>query len=105
VLDNPDTYLETSATAMFIRAFAEGIRNGWLPAEEYVDAVRRGWDALTRQVRDDGMVEGIVRGTPIFYSDEEYDSHPVRLNDPRGLGAVLHAAVAVDRLDEWLGEE
>ncbi|HUF09693.1 MAG TPA: glycoside hydrolase family 88 protein [Rhodothermales bacterium] len=105
VLDNPDTYLETSATAMFVRAFAEGIRNGWLPKEAYIEAVRRGWSALGHQVRDDGMVEGIVRGTPIFYSDEEYNRHPTRLNDPRGLGAVLHAAVAVDRLNEWLEEE
>lgn len=104
VLDNPETYLETSATAMFVRAFAEGIRNGWLPREGYLDAVRKGWNALTRQVRDDGMVEGIVRGTPIFYSDAEYERHPTRLNDPRGLGAVLHAAVAMDRMNVWLGE-
>lgn len=99
VLDNPDTYLETSATAMFVRAFAEGIRNGWLPKEEYLEAVRRGWDALARQIRDDGTVEGIVRGTPIFYSDEAYNEHPTRLNDPRGLGAVLYAAAAVQKLN------
>jgi len=105
VLDNPETYLETSATAMFVRAFAEGIRNGWLPKEPYIEAVRKGWSALGHQVRDDGMVEGIVRGTPILYSDEEYNRHPTRLNDPRGLGAVLHAAVAVDRLNEWLEQE
>ncbi len=104
VLDNPDTYLETSATAMFVRAFAEGIRNGWLPKENYLEAVRKGWTALSRQVRDDGFVEGIVRGTPIFYSDDEYNEHPTRLNDPRGLGAVLYAAVSVDRMNRWLAE-
>src|SRR5690606_27417831 len=30
ILDNPDTYLETSATAMFTAAFATGVHNGWL---------------------------------------------------------------------------
>jgi rhamnogalacturonyl hydrolase YesR len=98
VLDNPDTYLETSCTAMFTRAFAEGVRRGWLPAEGFREAAERGWEAITRQVRDDGMVEGIVRGTPIFYSDQEYQDHPTRLNDPRGLGAVLYAASSMHTL-------
>ena len=98
VLDNTDTYLETSCTAMFTRAFAEGIRNGWLPEEGYREAAERGWAAVARQVRPDGMVEGIVRGTPIFYSDDEYQNHPTRLNDPRGLGAVLYAAAAMREL-------
>lgn len=98
VLDNPATYLETSATAMFVRAFAEGVRQGWLPEEPYRAAAERGWAAVARQVRPDGRVEGIVRGTPIFYSDEQYDVHAPRLNDPRGLGAVLYAATAVERM-------
>jgi rhamnogalacturonyl hydrolase YesR len=105
VLDNPDTYLETSATAMFVRAFAEGIRNGWLPRNEYLEATQRGWKAVAGQVRDDGMVEGIVRGTPIFYSDDEYENQPTRLNDPRGLGAVLYAAASMEKLDRWLNDD
>lgn len=98
VLDNPDTYLETSCTAMFTRAFAEGVTRGWLPEEGYLRAAERGWEAIRRQVRPDGQVEGIVRGTPIFYSDQEYQDHPARLNDPRGLGAVLYAAASMHNL-------
>jgi rhamnogalacturonyl hydrolase YesR len=98
VLDNPDTYLETSCTAMFTRAFAEGVTNGWLPEEEFMEAAERGWSAVANQIRPDGRVEGIVRGTPIFYSDMEYNDHPTRLNDPRGLGAVLYAAASIKRL-------
>jgi len=29
ILDEPGTYLESSATAMFICAFSRGLRNGW----------------------------------------------------------------------------
>lgn len=104
VIDNPDTYLETSATAMFVRAFAEGVAHGWLPQEPYADAAERGWTAITGQVREDGQVEGIVRGTPIFYSDQQYDDHGPRLNDPRGLGAVLYAAVAIHELRRTIGD-
>ena len=57
---------------------------------------------MATQVRPDGRVEGIVRGTPIFYSDDAYNDHAPRLNDPRGLGAVLFAAVAMDRLERAL---
>jgi rhamnogalacturonyl hydrolase YesR len=98
VLDDRDTYLDTSATAMFVRAFAEGVRQGWLPRAPYRAAAEKGWAALARQVRADGQVEGIVRGTPILYSDRQYDEHPTRLNDPRGLGAVLYAAAALEKL-------
>ena len=98
VLDNPETYLETSATAMFVRAFADGVRMGWLPEQPFRAAAERGWSAVAERVRHDGRVEGIVRGTPIMFSDQEYDEHPTRLNDPRGLGAVLLAAVAMENL-------
>lgn len=100
VLDNPETFLETTATAAFVRAFAEGIVQGWLPAERYREAVERGWAALARQVRPDGTVEGIVPGTPIYFDDAQYQARGPRLHDPRGLGAVLYAAASVHRLYE-----
>ncbi len=98
ILDNKNTYLETSASAMFIRAFAEGLRNGWLSWDEYGPAFIKGWKAVTNKIPESGLVEGIVKGTPIFFSDEQYDKHPTRLNDPRGLGAVLYMCVSVERL-------
>lgn len=98
VLDQPDTYLETSAAAMFVRAFALGVEHGWLPEAPYRTAALRGWEGVARQVRPDGRVEGIVRGTPLYYGDASYDRQPTRLNDPRGLGAVLYAASAVEPL-------
>ena len=97
VLDNPGTYLETSSTAMFTRAFAEGVLNGWLDDSFAAYAVK-GWKAVHRQIDSTGNVAGIVKGTPILFSDEAYDRQKTRLNDPRGLGAVLYAAIAMDKL-------
>jgi len=96
VLDNPSTYLETSATAMFLRAFAVGIVEGWLDEEQFKEPLERGWVALTKQINESGDVEGIVRGTPIMFSDQEYADWGDRRNDPRGLGALIYAAVAMD---------
>ena len=98
ILDQPDTYLETSATAMFVRAFAAGVANGWLPEEPFAASAERGWAGMTAQISALGDVEGITRGTPIFFGDAQYKVHPTRTNDPRGLGAVLYATVAVDQM-------
>ena len=97
IITDSTTYLETSATAMFVRAFAAGVVNGWLPEKEFRGAALLGWKSLSSQVTKEG-IEGIVRGTPIFMSAEEYANHKVRQNDPRGLGAILWAAMAVEKL-------
>jgi len=98
VLDDPDSYLETSATAMFVRAFAAGVNEGWLDAETYKESAIKGWNSITKQIDENGDIIGIVRGTPILFSDEEYDNWGTRRNDPRGLGALLYAAVEMDKL-------
>lgn len=99
VLDNPGTFLETSSTAMFTRAFAEGILNGWLD-DTFIIPTAKAFRALTQQIDSSGNVAGIVKGTPILFSDGAYDRQKTRLNDPRGLGAVLYAAIAMDKLLE-----
>ncbi|WP_417451571.1 glycoside hydrolase family 88/105 protein [Kordiimonas sp.] len=102
VLDNPDTYLETSASSMFVRAFAEGIRNGWLDRDSFLDATLKGWRSVAAQVDDNGRVHGIVKGTPIFFNDQQYEDQPTRLNDPRGLGAFLYMTSSMHKLLKYI---
>ncbi|MGJ8691401.1 MAG: glycoside hydrolase family 88/105 protein [Thalassotalea sp.] len=98
VLNDNNSYLETSVTAMFVSALATGVQQGWLKADKYRQAAKLGWQGLTSQIDVKGNVSGIVRGTPIFSSSQAYKNHQSRLNDPRGLGAILYAAVAMDKL-------
>ncbi len=99
VLNNDTTYLETSASAMFIAAFAEGLKNDWLfNKAEFRQSTLKGWVALTEQVDDEGNVSGISPETAILYSDEEYENLRPIENDPVGLAAVIYAAIAIDRL-------
>ena len=103
ILDDPATYYETSATAMFIRAFAAGVRYEWYTAETqqtYREAALRAWRALQTQVNEQGEVQGIVRGTPIFQTATEYAKWSARPNDPRGLGALIWAAMAIDEINK-----
>ena len=101
VLNDPESYAESSCTSMFICAFARGVRFGWLPdAEKYAEAALRGWNGLTRQSIDaDGNIYGICRGsgnsfTPRYY---KYDLGWI-LNDTHGIGILLLAGVETGKM-------
>jgi len=100
VLDEPDTFLETSATAMFTFALATGVVEGWLPRAQYEAPVRAAWAGLLRAVREDGTVDGICQGTPVELDVAAYNSRTTFYNesDP-GLGAVFRAAMAMERFN------
>ena len=62
VLDKPDTYLEGSASSMFLYGMAE-CRNLKLFDVPYVDAMRKAWAGLAKTVDPDGRVGGVSAGT------------------------------------------
>lgn len=105
VLDEPDAYLETSCTAMFIYAFARGVRNGWLnDVYTYADSAIRAWEGLTRLSIDaQGNLYGVCRGSGYSHSSlyYKYDLH-TQLNDTHGIGIVMLAGVEMLRLKEWI---
>jgi len=101
VLNDPESYAESSCTSMFICAFARGVRFGWLPdAGKYAEASLRGWNGLTRRSIDaDGNIYGICRGsghsfTPRYY---KYDLGWI-LNDTHGIGILLLAGVETGKM-------
>ncbi|MCK9279505.1 MAG: glycoside hydrolase family 88 protein [Melioribacteraceae bacterium] len=97
VLDNKETFEETSASSMFIMAIARGINNKWLP-ESYKDFAIKGWNAITNRIKVDGTVNGICQGTGIGDNIEFYQTRKTPPSDPRGLGAVLSASVEIQKL-------
>lgn len=97
VLDHPESYEETSCTAMFTLGIARGIQNGWLD-RSYLNRVILGWNAIEDYIEEDGTVNNICRGTGIGTSLKYYMNRPTFQNDPRGLGAVIAAGIEVDKL-------
>ena len=100
-------YLESSASAMFVYSFAKGVRMGYL-GPEYLPAARRGFDGLVAHsvvVRGNGLVDLLhvcrgagLGGTP--YRDgsfEYYIGEPQRMNDMKGYGPFLLAAIELER--------
>jgi len=112
VLDKPGkagNFLEASASAMFVYTLARGVREGYLP-DTYRSVIRSGYSGMQHKFmfvvgRDDYLaISGTVSagglgGNP--YRDGSYayyTGEKVVDNDPKGVGAVLLAAVAVDEL-------
>lgn len=108
--NKPKNYHESSAAAMFVYALAKGVRQGNLP-ERYLKVAERGWAGIKREFIEtlpDGNVDwkGTVSvsglgGNP--YRDGSYDyymSEKVIVNDPKGLGAAIKAAVEMEMLEK-----
>ena len=105
VVDEHDSYPETSCTAMFAYAFARGVQYGWLeqPAP-YVRAVFKAWEAINRISIDRlGNVHGVCRGSEFSFTSDYYKRDLLwNLNDTHGIGIVLLAGVEVQRLTEYM---
>jgi rhamnogalacturonyl hydrolase YesR len=90
LLDKPDSYLESSATAMFTFAVARGVNRGWLtPA--YAPVAQAGWQALRQHIGQDGQIDGICVGTTAAYDAVYYYNRPTALDAMQGYGPTLMA--------------
>lgn len=98
VLDVKGSPKEVSGTAIFIMAFARGIRMGWLDKQTYLPAVMKGWEALKSEVETDGTVHKICMGSMCSTDVNYYNTRPFYDNDTHGLFAVLFACMEVEKL-------
>jgi len=97
VMDRPDSYLETSGTAMFVYAVARAVNEKWIPST-YRSIAIEGWKQLTQKVRPDGGVEDVCIGTGIADNISFYYNRPKVLNDFHVSGAILLAGAEMLRL-------
>jgi rhamnogalacturonyl hydrolase YesR len=91
LLDRNDSYLETSASAMFVYALARGINRGWLDPQAYGGPVSLGWNAVAGQVNPQGQVENTCVGTGMAFDPMFYYYRPVNVLAAHGYGPVLLA--------------
>jgi rhamnogalacturonyl hydrolase YesR len=90
VLDKPESYLESSVTAMYVYTVAKAVNEGWVN-KRFITIAQRGWDALTKKITPDGQVPDICIGTSVEEDISYYFNRPKELNDTHGLGAFLMA--------------
>ncbi len=98
LLDRNDTYLETSATAIYAYCIAHGINTGWLDVKAYGPAALQAWNAVSTQVNPQGQVEGTCVGTGMAFDAAFYYHRPVNKYAAHGYGPVLLAGAEMMRL-------
>jgi rhamnogalacturonyl hydrolase YesR len=91
LLDRPDTYPETSASAIFVYAIARGINRGWIDPLAHGPMVMLGWNAVAKKVNDKGQVEGTCVGTDMGFEPMFYYYRPTSVLAAHGYGPVLLA--------------
>lgn len=107
VLNDHESYPETSCTSMFIYAFSRGIRFGWLKnPEKYVKAIYKAWKGISKtSVDSNGNVYGVCRGSEFSFIADYYKYElGWNLNDTHGTGIVMLAGIEVIRLNKFLAE-
>jgi unsaturated rhamnogalacturonyl hydrolase len=96
MLDRSETFLETSASAMFVYSIAKGINEGWI-SHVYGPVAITGWNALATKVKPDGEVCGIVVGTTFAHDNTYYFNRGTSCNTPF-YGPVMYAGAEIIRL-------
>jgi unsaturated rhamnogalacturonyl hydrolase len=98
LLDKNDSYLETSATAIYTFCMAKAINKGWIDAKANAPTVLLAWNAVSTKVNDKGQVEGTCVGTGMAFDPAFYYYRPVNVFAAHGYGPVLLAGAEIIQL-------
>jgi rhamnogalacturonyl hydrolase YesR len=101
VLDKPQSYLESSVTAMYVYTVAKAVNEGWIN-KRFITIAQRGWDALTKKITANGEIPDICIGTSVEEDISYYFNRPRETNDTHGLGAFLMAGAEMIKAKDKL---
>jgi len=97
LIDHEEAWPESSSSAMFTFALITGVKNGWLEAETYGPAARKGWLAVVGYIDQNNDVTSVCAGTGKFNDLDYYLARPRRTGDLHGQAPILWAASALLR--------
>ncbi len=100
LLNRNDSYLETSASAIFVYGMAHAINKGWVDAKVFGPVASLGWAAIAQKVNTLGQVEGTCVGTGMGFDAAFYYYRPVSVFAAHGYGPVLLAGAEMIELSQ-----
>lgn len=98
LLDRTDSYLETSATAIYAYCIAHACNKGWIDPVTYAPMAMQAWNAVTTKINEKGQVEGTCVGTGMAFDPLFYYYRPVNVFAAHGYGPVLLAGAELYKL-------
>ena len=100
LLDREDSYLETSATAIYSYCIAHACNKGWLNPVTYAPMAMLAWNAVATKVNDKGQVEGTCVGTGMAFDPAFYYHRPVNVFAAHGYGPLILAGAEMYKMAE-----
>jgi rhamnogalacturonyl hydrolase YesR len=100
LIDREDSYLETSATAIYSYCIAHAINRGWINREAHAPMALLAWNAVSTKINERGQVEGTCVGTGMAFDPAFYYYRPVNVYAAHGYGPVILAGAAIYKLIE-----
>ena len=98
LLDRNDTYLETSATAIYTYSIAKAINDGLIDPMAFTPVAILGWNAVATKVNSKGQVEGTCVGTGMAFDPAFYYYRPINVFAAHGYGPVILAGSEIIKL-------
>lgn len=95
LIDYPDSWKETSGTAMFAYGMVIGVRRGILTDPAYTTAYQKAWAALSTYVQPDGKLREVCAGTGQQNNAQFYLNRPRNIGDFHGQAPLLWFAGAL----------
>lgn len=98
LLDKEDSYLETSATAIYSYCIAHACNKGWIDPMTYGPMSILAWNAVSTKINERGQVEGTCVGTGMAFDPAFYYHRPVNVFAAHGYGPALLAGAEIYEL-------
>lgn len=95
LIDKPESWVETSGSAMFAYAMIMGVKNGWLDKSEYAPLARKAWLALVDYINEDGDISNVCEGTNRRNDYQYYLDRKQKTGDMHGQAPMLWCAWAL----------
>jgi len=97
LIDDPESWPETSSTAMFTFAMITGVKEGWLEKKAYGEAARKAWLALVTYINEEGDISEVCEGTNKKNDRQYYLDRKRNIGDMHGQAPILWCATALLR--------
>src|SRR5215813_9097167 len=94
LIDHPESWPESSCTAMFTFAIITGVKNGWLDKKKYARAARKGWLGVTSYLDENAALREVCEGTNKKNDINYYLNRGRNTGDLHGQAPLLWCASA-----------
>jgi sialate O-acetylesterase len=95
LIDQEDSWKETSSTAMFGYAISTGVKSGLLPQPKFTKAYQKAWLALVEYINEDGKIIDVCAGTGQSSDINYYLTRPRITGDFHGQAPILWFAYSL----------